>query len=395
LISDGREDGSVGADAAEAPAPSLWALARVYLGISLLGFGGPNAHLALMLDEVVERRGWLSRERFLELMAVTNLLPGPNSSEVAIHVGYTQRGWPGAMATGLAFLTPTFVMVTALSAAYFRLGSLPQIDALFWGVQPVIVAIVIAAGVKIGRAAIQERWQLGFAAIGAAVSLVSGPAIIGLMVLAGLVTGWWRGGRGGSAPSRVARSVTLLPAVLSVGVLGPLGTVFLLHLAIGSVLFGGGYVLVALLQPYAVGEFGWLTASQFLDGVALTQAVPGPISTLSAFVGYAAAGLPGAVLGTVGVYLPAFAFVLFAAPRLERMRDLPWVSSALTGVVPVAAGAVLGVGVDLTIAGVRDPVAGAIATLALAAAVWKKVPSLWLIGVGLGLGLARWLLSGA
>jgi len=390
--------GEAGADAGKASAPSLWALARVYLGISLLGFGGPNAHLALMLDEVVERRGWLTRERFLEIMAVTNLLPGPNSSEVAIHVGYAKRGWFGALATGLAFLAPTFLMVTALSAVYFRLGSLPQIDAIFWGVQPVIVAIVIAAGVKIGRAAIQERWQLGLAAIGAAVSLVSGPAIIGVMLVAGVATAWWRGGRGGpegSGRSGVARSVALAPVILSLGSLGPLATVFVLHLAIGSVLFGGGYVLVALLQPYAVGEFGWLTSSQFLDGVALTQAVPGPISTLSAFVGYAAAGLPGAFLGTVGVYLPAFAFVLFAAPRLERMRDVPLISNALAGVVPVAAGAVLGVGVDLTIAGVRDPVAAVVATLALAAAAWKKVPSLWLIGAGLGLGIARWLLSGA
>lgn len=390
--------GAEGGGARRGPAPSLWELGRVYLGISLLGFGGPNAHLALMLDEVVERRGWLTREHFLELMAVTNLLPGPNSSEVAIHVGYTQRGWAGALTTGLAFLAPTFVIVTALSALYFRFGTLPQADALFWGVQPVVVAIVIAAGVKIGRAAVKTRGQAVLALVGAAASVASGAAIIVAMIGAGLL--WaWRGSRpdsGARGPtSTTVASVVLVPGLISIPGLisfaagGTLLTVFLTHLWIGAVLFGGGYVLVALLEPYAVGEFGWLTATQFLDGVALTQAVPGPISTLSAFVGYAAAGLPGAVLGTVGVYLPAFTAVLLTAPRLERLRDVPVVRNALLGVVPVAAGAVLGVGADLTLAGVRDPVAGALAVGALVAAVWKKVPSLWLVAAGLGLGAVR------
>ena len=390
-MSGGRE-GDQGVGAGEAPAPSLFELARVYLGISLLGFGGPNAHLALMLDEVVARRKWLTEARFVELMAVTNLLPGPNSSEVAIHVGYTQRGWPGALATGLAFLLPTFVMVTALSALYFRFGGVPEVEAVFWGLQPVIVAIVVSAGIKIGRAAIETRGQTGWAAAGAAVSLVSGPAIIVAMVVAGVLYAWWEGrGRDadGSTRGHPATAALALQGLLASGPVGTLASVFLTHLWIGAVLFGGGYVLVALLEPYAVGEFGWLTASEFLDGVALTQAVPGPISTLSAFVGYAAAGIPGAILGTVGIYLPAFAAVLFAAPRLERLRDVPVVKSALRGVVPVAAGAVLGVGASLVAAGVRDPVAAVLAVRAFAAAVWKKVPSLWLMAVGLAAGVVR------
>jgi chromate transporter len=150
------------------PVPSLWVLARTYLKISLLGFGGPNAHLALMLDEVVERRRWISRERFLEIVALTNLLPGPNSSEVAIHVGYTQRGWAGALATGLMFLVPTFVIVTALSALYFRFGTLPQVTPIFWALQPVIVAVVLSAGWKIGRAGVRTVAQGLLAAVGLA-----------------------------------------------------------------------------------------------------------------------------------------------------------------------------------------------------------------------------------
>lgn len=381
----------------------MWTLVGVYLKISLLGFGGPNAHLALMLDEIVERRRWLTRERFLEIVALTNVLPGPNSSEVAIHVGYTQRGWAGALATGLTFLGPTFLMVTALSALYFRFGTLPQVEPVFWGLQPVIVAIVLAAGWKIGRAGVKTPVQGALAAIGAVVSVISGQAVIAAMAVGGAVT-WWarKGERPGGRPTAPLEpggdstdertGVMVLPVLASwagLASLGTLGTVFLTHLWIGSVLFGGGYVLVALLQPYAVEQYAWLTSAQFLDGVALTQAVPGPISTLAAFVGYSAAGVPGAILGTVGIYLPAFASVLLVAPRLERLRRIDAVSHALEGVVAVAAGAVVGVGVSLAVAGVRDPVAAVLATAALVLALWKKVPAMWLVAGGLAAGIVR------
>ncbi len=369
------------------PAPSLGELTRTFLAISLAGFGGPSAHLALMLDEIVERKRWLSRERFLELVAITNLLPGPNSSEVAIHIGHTQRGWPGALATGLAFLVPTFLMVTALSALYFRFGALPQVAPLFWGLQPVIVAIVLSAGVKIARAGVRDGVQGVLAASGVGVSLASGEAIIGMMLAGGALTWWLGGGR----PGRRA-AVLLFPLGLGGAGLGPVASVFAAHLWMGCVLFGGGYVLVALLEPYAVGQNGWLTATQFLDGVALTQAVPGPISTLSAFVGYAAAGVPGALAGTLGIYLPAFAAVLFSAPRLDRLRRHQEVRDALDGVVAVAAGAVFGVGLTLVLSGVRDPAAAAVAIVALTLALWRRTPSIWLVAGGLAVGAVRVLL---
>ncbi|MDH5590373.1 MAG: chromate transporter, partial [Gemmatimonadota bacterium] len=182
-------------------APSLAELVGTFLKISLTAFGGPNAHLALMLDEVVERKRWLTRERFLELVAVTNLLPGPNSSEVVIHIGYTQRGWIGAMAAGLTFLVPTWIMVTVLSALYFEFGTLPQVATLFWGLQPVIVAIVLAAGWKIGKAGVTTPIQAVLAAAGAVLSLLSGQAVIVAMVAGGAVT-WWLGRKVGDRDDR-------------------------------------------------------------------------------------------------------------------------------------------------------------------------------------------------
>jgi chromate transporter len=385
--------------------PSLGLLTRTWLKISLLGFGGPSAHVALMLDEVVERRRWLTRERFLETMALINLLPGPNTSEVGMCIGYMKRGWRGMLAAGLAFLVPTWVLVTTLSVLYFRYGTLPQVEPLLWGLKPVIVGVVLAAGWRIGRAGVKSGLAGILAAAGAAVSFGAGRFVIVVMAMGGLVT-WWvrrqrRDGPGGAAPKHAAtdlgseqrRGGWLLAPVAAMGAvlasLGSLAAVFLTHLWIGAVMFGGGYVLIALLEPFAVGHYGWLTQAQFLDGVAISQSVPGPISTLSAFVGYSAAGIPGAILGTAGIYLPAFTAVALLAPRIRRLREMDAIRRALEGIVAVVAGAIVGVGASLAAAGVRDPVAAVVAAAALTLALWKKVPAVWLVGGGLAAGVAR------
>lgn len=415
--------------AADSGGPTHGELVRVFLKISLLGFGGPNAHLALMLDEVVERRGWLTRQHFLHLVGATNLLPGPNSSEVAIHVGYTQRGWTGALATGLAFLVPTFVFVTGLSALYFEYGALPSVEPVFWGLKPVILAVIVAAGLKLGRTVVTRPLLWALAGVGAVVSAMAGGWAVMAMAAGGIVTWlrWTTTREHGSVPTS---SDGLLPNERwpdegradgreegnsrgsgasgggpgsRAGVLGPIGlagslaaggpaAVFLTHLWIGAVLFGGGYVLVVLLEPQAVDRFGWLTSAQFLDGVALTQAVPGPISTLSAFVGFAAAGLPGAILGTAGIYLPAFAAVLIVAPHLDRLRALEPVKAVLDGVSAVVAGAILGVAATLLGPAVPDGGAAALLAGALVLTAWRGVPAFVVVGVGLVAGVVRMLL---
>ncbi len=343
-----------------------------------------------MLDEVVERRRWITREHFLQLVGVTNLIPGPNSSEVAIHVGYTQRGWAGALATGLAFLLPTFFIVLGLSWLYFTYGAVPRVEGVLWGIKPAVLAVIVWAGVRLGRAAVSDGLTAALAAVGAAVAWGAGGWSVAAMVMGGGAT-WarWRvrSGQSGSTGAPTLPMLALLPVLGAP--LGTLATVFLTHLWVGSVLFGGGYVLVALLRPYAVEQYGWLTAAQFLDGVALTQAIPGPVSTLSAFVGFGAAGVPGAILATTGLYIPSFAAVLLLAPHMARVREAAPIKAALDGVSAVVAGAIVGVAAGLVPAAIPDVVAALVFVAALVAVARFGVAAGWVVLGGVAAGVVR------
>ncbi len=399
--------------------PTYGQLIRTFLRISLLGFGGPNAHIALMLDEIVDRRRWLDREHFMHLVAATNLLPGPNSSEVAIHIGYTQRGWRGGLATGLSFLLPTLALVILFSALYFRFGSLPAVEGLLWGLKPAILAVILAAGWKLGKTALgfpkaPEPLLFILAAGGVAAAFYFDRLEVPAMVLGGTVT-WllhrrrYRspyeapppGPTGGRDTDKRLSSLFLpLAASPLLGVsgflpaLGTLGHLFLLMLGAGAVLFGGGYMLVALLEPFVVESYGWLTPAQFLDGIALTQAIPGPIVTLVAFVGYSVAGVPGAVVATAGIYLPSFGAVFLVAPHLDRWRQVERFRAALKGVNAVVAGAILGVGFSLLPDGIPDRWAAALLLLALLGLVRFRIPALWVVAGGLLAGTVHLFLLG-
>jgi chromate transporter len=398
--------------------PGYRQLILTFLRISLLGFGGPNAHLALMLDEVVDRKKWISREHFMHLVAATNLLPGPNSSEVAIHIGFTQRGWRGALATGLAFLLPTLILVTLFSALYFRFGTLPSVESVFWGLKPAILAVILAAGWKLAKTALglPERPALILLVLatgGVLISLFLGGFEVPAMALGGFLTwGFFRlgdppgTGQGPAGSSKdppsgvrvggLAAPLLLTSSPFASGIvpgLGTLGTLFFMMLGAGSVLFGGGYMLVALIEPFVVDGMGWVTQSQFLDGIALTQAVPGPIVTLVAFVGFAAGGVAGALIATIGIYLPSFAAVLLVAPHLERWRRVEGVRAALKGVNAVVAGAILGVGLTLLPPALPDRWAALLFFLVLAVLVRFRVQALWVVAAGLGAGVLHLILA--
>jgi chromate transporter len=394
------------------PPGALPELARLFGWIGTIGFGGPAAHIALMEDAVVARRGWLPRPQFLDMLALTNLLPGPNSSEMAIHIGWARGRTAGALVAGLAFLLPAFVLMVGLSALYFAYGTRPEISAFFYGLKPVAVALVAQAAWRLGRTAAQD-------ALGGALLLAGGAITVGLpagelplLLLAGLA-GWLVYGRGRAAAPPVPPAAPLRGHLREAGqvILVAAGGAALLllglaalnadlfHLAwvflkAGTLLFGGGYVMIPLTQPEVVHTYGWLTDQQFLDGVALGQATPGPIVTTAAFVGYRVAGVLGAVVAIGAIYLPAFTFVLATAPLLARVGQAGPVRAMLRGISAAVAGAVAGAALVLAgavlgdvAAGTVDWLAGGLLLVALALVFRTKLPApLLLIGGGL-LGL--------
>jgi chromate transporter len=369
----------------------LWTIALTFLRLGIVGFGGPASHIALMQERLVERRGWIERERFTEALGVTSLIPGPNSSELAIHTGYLMSGQAGALVAGVSFALPAIVIMTLLSAAYFRAGSFSVRADLFAGLQPVVIAVIAFTLWRL-RSAVRTRLLAGVGVVVAILTVVL-PAFEPLWLLAaGTLTFWaWRvelrrATRGEATMGVVLTLPFILGAVAGAAALPALAWVFV---KTGVLLFGGGYVLIPLLQPEVLAR-GWLTKAQFLDGIALGQATPGPIVTTSAFVGYAVAGVPGAVVATVAIYVPSFVFVMAGTgPFLRSFRDRPGVRAFIEGVTAAALGAVAGAGATLGRIGLNTPFKVAIGILALAALlrrapVWFVLPAAAAISVLVG-----------
>ncbi len=278
------------------PQATLGQLARVFLKLGVIAFGGPAAHIAMMEDEVVRRRRWIARDEFLDLLGATNLIPGPNSTELAIHIGHRKAGWLGLIVAGSCFILPAAFIVTAFAWAYVRYGSLPQTSAILYGVKPVIIAIVLQALWGLGRSALKTRL---LAAVGAAGIVLSFLGVHELAIIfgGGIVAGFarflaaWRrrGGRNihpiiQGAPLALFTQMTA-NASLAASSFG-LWPLFLFFLKVGAVLFGSGYVLLVFLRADLVERWHWLTESQLLDAVAIGQATPGPVFTTATFIGY-------------------------------------------------------------------------------------------------------------
>jgi chromate transporter len=378
-----------------APPPGRLAeLARLFLKLGTIGFGGPAAHIALMEDEVVRRRGWLTRERFLDLLGATNLIPGPNSTEMAIHVGHQRAGWRGLVVAGVSFILPAFLIVLACAWAYGRYGTLPVAEGLLRGVKPVIIAIVLQALWGLGRTATRTRplAALGLVSLAAAAAGVHELAVIfGAGVLAALVV------RARSESASRVHGVALLPlgaaAVASSAAAAPfsLSSLFLVFLKIGSVLFGSGYVLLAFLRSDLVVRRGWLSEGQLLDAVAVGQVTPGPVFTTATFVGYVLGGVPGAVLATVGIFLPAFVFVALSGPLVPRIRRSPVAGAFLDGVNVASIALMALVTAQLGRAAIVDGWTAAIAVAAAVLLLRFRARAAWLVPAAglLGLVLPR------
>jgi chromate transporter len=374
---------------------SVAELALLFLKLGTTAFGGPAAHIAMMEQEVVRRRGWLSREEFLDYLGATNLIPGPNSTELAIHIGRARAGWPGLLVAGTAFILPAAIIVAIIAWMYVRYGARPEAAALLYGIKPVVIAIVVQALWRLGATAVKTP-ALAAVALAAMAALVMGTHE--LVVLAGSgtagalraltrTTGRARAavlaaaGSGASAHAAVGSAGTA--ALAAVG-LWPL---FLVFVKAGALLFGSGYVLLAFLRADLVQRLGWLTESQLLDAIAVGQVTPGPVFTTATFVGYVLGGPAGAVVATVGIFLPAFVFVAASSPVIPRLRQSARAGAILDGVNVGSLALMAFVSWHLARASLHDAFTLALACSALLALVRFRIDPTWLIVVGGVLGL--------
>jgi len=345
-------------------------LAVVFLKLGTIGFGGPAAHIALMEDEVVRRRRWITREAFLDLVGATNLIPGPNSTELAIHLGRLRAGVPGLLVAGAAFILPAFVIVCAVAWAYVRAGRLPAVMMVFRGVTPVMLAIVGQALIGLARTAIRSR-LLAIAAVLAFVAALMRPLNeLAILFAVGLGVGlvrWIRAG-GGRIGGVAAFTLSGLIAPTAPGLVPvpvSLTTLFLVFLKPGALLFGSGYVLLAFLRADLVERLGWLTSAQLLDAIVVGQVTPGPVFTTATFIGYMLGGLKGATIATAGIFLPAFVFVWISAPLIPAIRRSPLAGAMLDGVNVASLALMAAVTVTLARSTLLTPMAEAIAVASL------------------------------
>ncbi|BDI18668.1 chromate transporter [Nostoc cf. commune SO-36] len=376
----------------------LTELAAVFLRLGAIAFGGPAAHIAMMDNEVVNRRQWMSREKLLDLLGITNLIPGPNSTELAIHIGYERAGWRGLVVAGSCFILPAMLIVWALAAIYARYQTVPQVEWLLYGIKPVIIAIVIQAVWNLGKKAAKDVPTI-IAGIAAIAAYLAGLNEILVLILLGiavmLLKNWQARGHTSGAfllpmSGILAQVGSTTAAVTSVSWIN----VFVFFLKIGCVLYGSGYVLLAFLQRDLVERNQWLTSQQLLDAVAIGQFTPGPVFTTATFIGYLLAGNAGAIAGTIGIFLPAFVLVLVINPWVPKLRQSPWASGFLDGVNAASLGLMAGVTYTLGRAALVDWLTIILAILSAIAVFRFKINSAWLVLAGGAIGLASHILFG-
>jgi chromate transporter len=356
-------------------------LLRVFGTLGVIGFGGPAAHVALMRREIVERRSWLTDAQLLDLIGITNLIPGPNSTELAMLIGRLRAGRLGLVVAGLSFIIPAATIVLGLAWAYATYGSTPVGSSLLYGVQPVIVAIVVAALFAFGRTALIGPLRI---VVAAAVALLWVIGINELVLLAAAALVVAAAQRGPQRPWVAVGIVVPASAAASVNLLTLAGV----FLKAGALLYGSGYVLLAYLRGDLVERLGWLTDAQLLDAVAIGQVTPGPLFTTATFIGFVLAGVPGAVIATVAIFLPAFVFVMLVGPIADRLRRHPLTGALLDGLNASAIGLMAAVSVQLGASAIRDPLTVALAIGAGLALAWGRVPSLLLVVIGGLVGVA-------
>jgi len=365
----------------------------LFLRLGITAFGGPAAHIGMMHDEVVKRRQWLDEQEFLDLLGATNLIPGPNSTEMAIHISYKRAGWRGLILGGISFILPAMLIVLGLAWLYVQYGSYPQAEWLLYGIKPVVIAIVLQALLGLGKKAIKD-WVTGIFVAGVMILYWLGLNEIVLLFGGGLVLFLIK-------RIKNINSTQLAGVILPGGILSvipqaisavQLPVLFFTFLKIGSILYGSGYVLLAFLRSDFVVHLGWLTDQQLIDAIAIGQVTPGPVFTTATFIGYLVAGVPGALLATLGIFLPSFIFVALSSPLVPKLRNSKTFGVLLDGVNAVSLGLMAAVLVQLGRSSLIDPLTIIIGIISAILLIRFRVNSTWLILGGGILGLvSAWL----
>jgi len=395
----------------EAKRESLRELALFFLRLGVTAFGGPAAHIAIMEDELVRRRKWLSREKFLDLLGASSLIPGPSSSELAIHIGYLRAGWAGLVVGGACFISPAAILVGIIARAYVRFGHLPAVAALLYGVKPVVIAVILQALWGLGRTAV-KNWVLAIAgALGVALSFAqvnvllilfgTGAILAGIHALSRTSAGnpktagglalisAWRGMRTG-----LARIFPWAGATGVAAVIPGMWPLFLVFLRIGSIVFGSGYVLLAFLRADLVVHRAWVTDAQLVDAVAIGQVTPGPVFTTATFLGYLLRGPVGAVVATVGIFLPAFILVAVSGPLIPLLRRSKTAGAFLDGVNVASLALMAAVSYELGRSALVDWVTAGLAILSAVMLLRFRINSAWLVLGGAIAGIAARMIRG-
>lgn len=357
----------------------------MFFKLGIIGFGGPAAHIALMRDEVVRRRRWLDDGEFLDLVGATNLIPGPNSTELAIHLGHRQAGARGLFVAGVCFISPAVAIVGTLAWLYERYGTAPTVVDLRYGVLPVIIGIVAHALFGLATTALRNAFHAALAAAALAAYLV-GVHELAILVIAGLVSALWVN-RDRLQPRRALPSLMVTLAADPNATPVSLGRLFLVFFEVGSVLYGSGYVLLAFLQRHLVEDLGWLTSQELLDAIAVGQLTPGPVFTTATFVGWQVDGVAGAAVATVAIFAPSFVFVALLGRIVPWMRARPTARGFLAGLTTASLGLMAGVLVQLVDTAITDVLTTVVALATLAVLVRTRLNSAWLIAAGTVIGV--------
>jgi len=375
--------------------PTLWDLFSYFFRLSWTAFGGPLAYIAMMADDCVEKRKWLSMSEFTEMLGITNMLPGPNATEMAIHIGYVKRGRVGGILSGLGFTVPSFIIILVLSWLYFQYGSMPSVRGFFYGIVPVVVAIVLVTALRLGKSSITD-WKLVFIFVATVLVAFFTATNEAVILLASGATGMVLYGpalRVRFTPIVLLLMLPSLPLVAFSFASFPLiAQLFLEFLKASLLMFGTGLVIIPLVGPDIVEVFGWMSYKEFFDGVTLGQVTPGPVMKTAAFVGYKVAGIWGATVAFVGVFLPPFVIVTLLAPFLQKMRRNPWLQGFLKGVRVGAAGIILAVVGSLAPTAFPDILTIAIAGVSVVAMLKFRVNMSMLVAAAGALGVLTTLL---